>query len=167
MSLTQSRFSRRALVGAAFVLPLGACANMKTPFPQGPYKPFTLTERGDRMVRWIYHEGIDKQMAPEAFALMGLQNGGRDLFVKQLAQDGPDGRYVISLVNVRRIHEFVLHFSNGEVLIFHHCDTAFRRLTSVRYPRNGKPVVITDTAFAEADFQKQINFWFSRMPGRN
>lgn len=167
--MTQSRFSRRAFAGVLFAAPLAACSNSKlnNPFQTGPYKPFTLTERGDRMVRWLYHEGKDAQMAPEAFAPMGISNGGRDIFVKQFAEDGPDGRYVISLVNARRIHEFVLHHSNGNVLIFHNCDTAFKRLSSVRYPRNGQPSVITDTAFAEADFQKQISFWFSRMPGRN
>jgi hypothetical protein len=167
--LVQRGFSRRGFLGAAVLLPLGACSNvqLRNPFgPIGPYKPFTLTERGDRMVRWLYHDGKDAQMAPEAFAVMGLENGGRDIFVKQLGDDGPDGRYVISLVNVRKIHEFVMHHSNGDVLIFHHCDTAFRRLTSVRYARNGKPTLITDTAFAEADFQRQLAFWFNRMPGR-
>ena len=176
--MTQRMFPRRALFGAALLLPLGAslgaCSvkGIKNPFQgmtQGvaePQKPFTLTERGDRMVRWLYRGGKDAQMAPEAFAVMGLENGGRDIFVKQFGEDGRDGRYVISLVNVRKIHEFVLHHSNGDVLIFHHCDTAFVRQTSVRYPRNGKPVFITDTAFAENDFQRQITFWFDRMPGR-
>jgi hypothetical protein len=105
-------------------------------------------------------------MAPEAFALMGITNGGRDIPVKQFAQDGSDGRYAISLVNVRKIHEFVLHRRQGDVLIFHHCDTRFARLASVRYPRDGKPTLIVDTAFAESDFQQQIGFWFERMPGR-
>jgi hypothetical protein len=36
----------------------------------------------------------------------------------------------------------------------------------VRYPRNGKPTLITDIAFAESDFQQQIAFWFNRIPGR-
>jgi hypothetical protein len=119
------------------------------------------------MVRWLHNQGHDVMMAPEAFFVMGLQNGGRDIPVRQLAEDGPnDSRYVISLVNVRKIHEFVLHRRRGDELIFHHCDTAFRRLTSVRYPREGKPSFIIDTAFAESDFQEQIGFWFSRMPGR-
>jgi len=52
------------------------------------------------------------------------------------------------------------------VLIFHNCDTKFARLVSVRYPRNGKPTFISDVAFAENDFQKQLGFWFERMPGR-
>src|SRR5476649_1797414 len=130
-------FPRRALFGAALLLPLGAslvaCSvkGLKNPFEgmgqsvAGPQKPFTLTERGDRMVRWLYRGGKDAQMAPEAFAVMGLENGGRDIFVKQFGEDGRDGRYVISLVNVRQIHEFVVHRRQGEILTFHQCDTAF------------------------------------------
>ena len=52
------------------------------------------------------------------------------------------------------------------MLIFHNCDTKFARLVSVRYPRNGTPTFIRDVAFAENDFQKQLAFWFERMPGR-
>ena len=40
------------------------------------------------------------------------------------------------------------------------------RLRSVRYPRNGKPSVITDVAAADADYQQQLAFWFDRIPGR-
>jgi hypothetical protein len=150
------------LLGAALVLPLGACSN------SGPFghKPFTLSERGDRMVRWLYFYGHEVMMAPEALAVMGLYNGGRDIPVKQMAKNGSDGRYVISLVNIRKIHEFVMHRRQGDVLIFHHCDTAFRRESSVRYPRNGKPTLILDTAFAENDFHQQAAFWFAEMPGR-
>jgi hypothetical protein len=152
------------LLGAAFVLPLSGCADMAGLFGQKP--KYTLTPRGDRMVRWIQHEGHDVMMAPDALTIMGLNNGGRDIPVRQLAFDGSDGRYVISLVNIRQIHEFVLHRRQGDVLIFHQCDTKFTRFASVRYPRDGKPVYITDTAFAENDFQQQLAFWFERMPGR-
>ncbi len=156
---------RRAFLGAALVLPLGACSRNGWNSPFAP-KPFTLSLRGDRMVRWLHNEGKDVMMAPEAFAVMGLSRGGRDIPVKQIAKDGSDGRYVISLVNIRNIHEFVVHRRQGDVLVFHHCDTAFRRLASVRYPRNGRPTLITDRAFAESDFQQQIGFWFAEMPGR-
>ncbi|HMJ99544.1 MAG TPA: hypothetical protein VK552_09540, partial [Reyranella sp.] len=117
-------------------------------------------------VRLIQTTGKDNMMAPEAPALMGITNEGRDIPVRQLADDGPDGRYVVSLVNIRKIHEFIFHRRQGEVLILHHADTKFTRLESVRYPRNGKPTLITDIAFAENDFQQQIAFWFNQIPGR-
>ena len=97
---------------------------------------------------------------------MGITNEGRDIPVKQLGEDGTDGRYVIGLVGIRKVYEFVLHRFQNDVLIFHNCDTNFSRLSSVRYARNGKPIFITDTAFAEADFQQQLAFWVERMPGR-
>ena len=164
--------SRRALFRGVAALPLlaglGGCKlsdQFGTMFGAQP-KQVTLSPRGDRMTRWLQRGGRDAMMAPEAFAVMGLVNGGRDIPVKQFAEDGPDGRYVISLVNIRNIHEFVVHRRQGDVLVFHHCDSKFVRLSSVRYPRNGKPTFITDTAFAEVDFQQQITFWFDRMPGR-
>jgi len=167
--LTQRSFPRRALLGAALalpsVLPLTGCTDMSAMFGQKP--KYTLTPRGDRMVRWLQHDGHDVMMAPDALNVMGIANENRDIPARQLAEGDPDDRYVISLVNIRKIHEFVLHHRQGDVeLIFHNCDTKFTRLSSVRYPRNGKPLFITDTAFAEADFQKQLAFWFERMPGR-
>ena len=166
--MTQRSFRRRSLLGAAFALPslvpLAGCTDMATMFGQKP--KYTLTPRGDRMVRWLQNEGREVMMAPEALTVMGITNGGRDIPVKQKAEGEPDDRYVISLVQIRKIHEFVLHHSDGNVLIFHNCDTKFARLVSVRYPRNGKPTFISDVAFAENDFQKQLAFWFERMPGR-
>jgi hypothetical protein len=166
--LAQRIFRRRALLGAALVLPpvlaLGGCLDMAEMFGQKP--KYTLTPRGDRMVRWLQHEGHDVMMAPDALTVMGITNGGRDIPARQLAEGDPNDRYVISLINIRKIHEFVLHHRTGDVLVFHNCDTKFARLSSVRYPRNGKPTFITDTAFAENDFQQQLAFWFERMPGR-
>jgi hypothetical protein len=157
--------SRRTLLTAAAILtvPLvtGACSG--NPFGQ---KRTTLSPRGDRLVRWIQTSGRDNMMAPEALAFMGITNEGRDIPVRQLAEDGSDGRYVVSLVNIRKIHELVFHRRQGDVLVLHLADTRFARLASVRYPRNGKPTPIADTAFAESDFQQQIAFWFNRMPGR-
>ena len=132
----------------------------------GQRRTYTLSPRGDRLVRLIQNTGKDNMMAPEVPALMGITNEGRDIPVRQLADDGPDGRYVVSLVNIRKIHEFIFHRRQGDVLILHHSDTGFTRLESVRYPRNGKPTLITDIAFAESDFQQQIAFWFNRIPGR-
>ena len=106
-------------------------------------------------------------MAPDALTVMGITNEGRDIPVKA-ARRGRAGRPLRHrLINIRKVYEFVLHRLQGDdVFIFHNCDTKFKRLSSVRYPRNGKPLFITDTAFAEADFQKQLAFWVERMPGR-
>ena len=162
--MTHSVLARRALLITALALPTGACTTSGL-FGQSSPR-YTLSPRGDRLVRLIQTTGNDNMMAPEVPALMGITNEGRDIPVRQLADDGPDGRYVVSLVNIRKIHEFIFHRRQGEVLILHHADTKFTRLESVRYPRNGKPTLITDIAFAENDFQEQIAFWFSRIPGR-
>ena len=160
--MSQHGLPRRALFAAAFVLPLGACsADM---FGGSSQK---VLPRGDRMVRWLYNSGQDRMMAPDALTLMGITNEGRDIPVKLLGEYGPDNsRYVIALVSIRKVYEFVLHRLQGDVFIFHSCDRSFTRLASVRYPRDGKPVVITDAGFADADFQQQLAFWVDRMPGR-
>ena len=162
--MTHSVVARRALLIAALALPAGACTTSGLFCQSSPR--YTLSPRGDRLVRLIQSTGKDNMMAPEVPALMGITNEGRDIPVRQLADDGPDGRYVVSLINIRKIHEFIFHRRQGEVLILHHADTKFTRLESVRYPRNGKPTLITDIAFAENDFQQQIAFWFNQIPGR-
>ena len=151
--------TRRGVLLSATLLPLAACAT--TPSPR-----HTLSPRGDRLVALIQKTGRDNMTAPEAFALMGIANQGRDIPVRQLAGDGPDGRYVVNLVNIRQYHEFVFQRRQGDVLVLHSADTAFKRLVSVRYARNAKPAVIADTGFAERDFQQQLAFWFERIPGR-
>lgn len=161
--------SRRALLGAALCLPgvlsAGACSQMSPLF--GQKRPrYTLSPRGDRLVRWLQDSGRDTMLAPDALNLMGIANEDRWIPARQIGEDGPDGRYVVSLTNIRKIHDLIFHRRQGDVLILHLSDTAFKRLSSVRWARNGKPTVITDTAFAENDFQQQIGFWFSRMPGR-
>jgi hypothetical protein len=162
--LTHSVVARRTLLIAALALPAGACTTSGL-FGESSTR-YTLSPRGDRLVRLIQTTGNDNMMAPEVPALMDITNEGRDIPVRQLADDGPDGRYVVSLVNIRKIHEFIFHRRQGNVLILHHADTKFTRLESVRYPRDGKPTLITDIAFAENDFQQQIAFWFTRIPGR-
>jgi hypothetical protein len=167
MSVVQRGIARRALVGAALALPLGACGKdmsrqMSSLFGGSP-KP---QSRGDRMVRWVYNAGEERMMAPDALTVMGISNEGRDIPVRLLGEYGPDGRYVIALVSIRKVYEFVLHRFHNDVFIFHNCDKNFTRLASVRYAKNGKPTFITDAAFADADFQRQLAFWVDRMPGR-
>jgi hypothetical protein len=168
VSVVQRGFPRRALIGAALALPLGACGKdvsgqMSSLFGKSPPK---VMSRGDRMVRWIYNAGEERMMAPDAMSVMGITNEGRDIPVKLLGEYGPDGRYVIALVSIRKVYEFVLHRFQNDVFIFHNMDKNFTRLASVRYAKDGRPTFITDTAFAEADFQKQLAFWVDRMPGR-
>jgi len=158
LSLSNSVLLRRTVLVAGLLLPLGAC--------QSPSKITTLSPRGDRLVRMIQRTGIDNMMAPEAPALMGITNEGRDIPVRQLSGEGTGGRYVVSLVNIRKIHEFIFHRRQGDVLMLHLADTKFTRLQSVRYPRTGKPMVITDVAVADADYQQQLSFWYGQIPGR-
>lgn len=161
----QSVLFRRALLSSALIVTAAGCQPVSEMF--SPRKGPIVLPRSDRMILWLQRNGRDSMMAPEAFALMGLVNGGRDIPVKQMAEDGPDGsRYVLSLVEFRKIYEFIFHRRQGDVLIFHHADRGFARMSSVRYPRNGKPIAVTDVALAENDFQQQYGFWIDRMPGR-
>ena len=118
------------------------------------------------MVRWLQTSGNDNMMAPEALALMGITNEGRDIPVRRLPRRKATAATSSSLTNIRKVHDLIFMRRQGDVLMFHLSDTKFTRLASVRYPRNGKPSLITDTTFAEADFQQQIAFWFRAMPGR-
>lgn len=162
--MTHSVFARRAFFIAALTLPAGACTTSGLFGTSTP--KYTLSPRGDRLVRWIQNTGKDNMIAPEVPALMGITNEGRDIPVRQLAQEEGNDRFVVNLTNMRKIHDLIFQRRQGDVLILHLSDTKFERLASVRYPRNGKPTVITDTTFAENDFQQQIAIWFRAMPGR-
>jgi hypothetical protein len=160
----KTALARRSLLLAALTLPAGACT---TSGLFGSNKPrYTLSPRGDRLVLWIQKSGKDNMLAPEALALMGITNEGRDIPVSQIAQQEGSDRFVVSLTNIRKIHDLIFMRRQGDVLLLHLSDTKFTRLASVRYPRDGKPSVITDTTFAENDFQQQTAFWFRAMPGR-
>jgi hypothetical protein len=168
VSVVQRGFPRRALIGAALALPLGACGKDVSSQMSGLFgrpEPKGLS-RGDRMVRWVYNAGEERMMAPDAMVVMGISNEGRDIPVRLLGEYGDDGRYVIALTNMRKVWEFVLHRFQNDVFIFHNMDKNLTRRASVRYAKNGKPAFITDAAFAEADFQRQLAFWVDRMPGR-
>jgi hypothetical protein len=162
----KSVLARRALLLAALTLPAGACTTSGL-FGQNQSQPrYTLSPRGDRLVLWIQKSGKDNMMAPEALALMDITNEGRDIPVRQIAQEEGESRFVVSLTNIRKVHDLIFMRRQGDVLLLHLSDTKFTRLASVRYPRNGKPSLITDTTLAENDFQQQIGFWFRAMPGR-
>ena len=156
--------ARRSLLAFSLALPAGACT-MSLPF--GTQKPrHTLSPEGDRLVLWLQKNGRDNMMAPEALALMGITNQGRDIPVRQLAREDGDARMVVSLTNIRKVHDLVFMRRQGDVLLLHLSDTAFKRLASVRYPRIGKPAPITDESFAETDFRQQVAFWMRATPPR-
>ena len=170
MNNNKSVLARRALLLAALTLPTGACTTsglFGQSQSQSQSQPrHTLSPRGDRLVLWLQKSGKDNMMAPEALALMGITNEGRDIPVRQIAQEEGESRFVVSLTNIRKIHDLIFMRRQGDVLLLHLSDTKFTRLASVRYPRTGKPSVITDTTFAENDFRQQTDFWFRAMPGR-
>lgn len=166
MNNDKNAIARRSLLLATLALPVGACTTSDL---FGSNKPrYTLSPRGDRLVFWIQRSGRDSMLAPEATALMGITNegGNHDIPVRQIAQEEGGDRFVVSLTNIRKIHDLIFMRRQGDVLLMHLSDTKFQRLASVRYPRNGKPSLMTDTTFAENDFQQQIAFWFRVMPGR-
>jgi len=156
---------RRSLLLAALALPVGACTTSGL-FGRQTKPSNTLSPRGDRLVLWIQKSGKDNMLAPEALALMDITNEGRDIPVRQIAQQEGSDRFVVSLTNIRKIHDLIFMRRQGDVLLLHLSDTKFTRLASVRYPRDGKPSLITDTTFAESDFKQQTAFWFRAMPGR-
>ena len=124
---------RRSLLLAALSLPVGACT---TSGLFGQSKPrYTLSPRGDRLVLWIQKTGKDNMLAPEALALMDITNQGRDIPVQQIAQQDGNDRFVVSLTNIRQIHDLIFMRRQGDVLLLHLSDTKFTRLASVRYPR--------------------------------
>ena len=159
--------TRRLLLGAALVLPTtAACDNVRDILR--PRQSASTLSRPERMVRWLLNSGRDNMMSPEALGVMGLQRpNNMDIPVKQTAETGPDGRYTVSLTGFRDVWDFIFHHrSNDDVLMFHHADSRLTRQSSVRFPRNGRPIIVTDAALADADFQRQTAFWFNRMPGR-
>ena len=150
--------TRRLFILAAAAVPVAGCTSQ--------YRPTAVASRTERLYRWLQTSGKEANLAPEALALMGLVNGGRDIPAKLIGEDGPDGRYAVAVISFRTFNEFIFQRRTGDVIIIHHADLSFTRLSSVRYPRNGKPTLILDTAFAENDYQTQTAFWFQRMPGR-
>ena len=115
MNNNKSVLARRALLLAALTLPAGACTTSGL-FGQNQSQPrHTLSPRGDRLVLWIQKSGKDNMMAPEALALMDITNEGRDIPVRQIAQEEGESRFVVSLTNIRKIHDLIFMRRQGDV----------------------------------------------------
>jgi hypothetical protein len=121
--------------------------------------------RAERLIRMVNREGVDKMFAPEALTVMGLNNGTRDVPVKQLAVNDTSGRHVVSVTTIRGRPEVILHRRQGDLLAFHLANAQLTRLGSATYPRHGRPARMNDGA-GEMDYQIQLAFWMERVPGR-
>ncbi|MBV9833432.1 MAG: hypothetical protein JO055_03430 [Alphaproteobacteria bacterium] len=124
-----------------------------------------VASRPERLIRMVNREGVDKMFAPDALNVMGLNNGTRDIPVKQLAMDDAKGRHVVSVTNIRGRAEVIFHRRDGDLLVFHLTNSALVRSASATYPRYGKPTRMNEAA-GDADYQKQLAFWMERIPGR-
>jgi hypothetical protein len=163
MNDTPSTPRRRLVLATLLTGSLGACT-LPEWMAFGQSKP-PSPSRAERLIRMVNREGVDKMFAPEALNVMGLNNGTRDIPVRQLAMDDAAGRHVISVTNIRGRAEVILHRRNGDLLVFHLANSALIRAASATYPRNGRPARMQD-ASGEADYQSQLAFWMERIPGR-
>ncbi len=124
-----------------------------------------IASRPERLIRMVSREGVDKMFAPDALVVMGLNNGTRDIPVKQLATDDARGRHVVSVTNIRGRTEVIFHRRDGDLLIFHLANSSLVRAASATYPRYGRPSRMNEGA-GDADYQNQLAFWMERIPGR-
>ena len=138
-----------------------------------------------------FEDFVDRGMSPRLLALLLVRP---PLLVGRLApsrRPGPTQQLLQTRPDLRRRrrrrqapqqlghpqhpvqpHQLLVQVREGrrpvkdDVFIFHNMDTNLTRRASVRYVKDGKPTFITDAAFADADFQRQLAFWVARMPGR-
>lgn len=160
---TLSTPRRRLVLATLLTGSLGACTLPEWMSFGRPRTP--VPSRAERLIRMVNREGVDKMFAPEALTVMGLNNGTRDVPVKQLALDDAAGRHVVSVTHIRGRAEVILHRRQGDLLVFHLADAALVRSGSATYPRHGRPARMQDGA-GEMDYQKQLAFWMERVPGR-
>ncbi|MBM3619385.1 MAG: hypothetical protein FJX20_01740 [Alphaproteobacteria bacterium] len=154
---------RRLVLVAMLASPLGACT-MPEWLALGQSST-RVANRAERLIRMVNREGTDKMFAPDALSVMGLNNGTRDIPVKQLAMDDPSGRHVVSVTNIRGRAEVIFHRRQGDLLVFHLANSALNRVGSATYPRNARPARMNEGA-GEMDYQNQLAFWMERTPGR-
>ncbi len=154
---------RRLVLATLLISPLGACTMPEWMALGQSSAP--VPGRAERLIRMVNREGADKMFAPDALSVMGLNNGTRDIPVKQLARDDASGRHVVSVTNIRGRAEVIFHRRQGDLLVFHLANSALARVGSATYPRNGRPARMNEGA-GEMDYQNQLAFWMERIPGR-
>lgn len=163
MNDTPSMPQRRLVLAIMLSGTLGACTPPEWMSFGQSSRP--VPSRAERLIRMVNREGVDKMFAPEALRVMGLNNGQRDVPVKQLARDDASGRHVVSVTTIRGRAEVIFHRRQGNLLVFHLANSALVRTGSATYPRHGRPARMSDGA-GDIDYRNQLAFWMERIPGR-
>ncbi|MBX3501186.1 MAG: hypothetical protein KF889_17235 [Alphaproteobacteria bacterium] len=163
MNDTPSMPQRRLVLAIMLSGTLGACTPPEWMSFGQSGRP--VPSRAERLIRMVDREGVDKMFAPEALRVMGLNNGMRDVPVKQLARDDASGRHVVSVTTIRGRAEVIFHRRQGNLLVFHLANSALVRTGSATYPRHGRPARMADGA-GDIDYRNQLAFWMERIPGR-
>lgn len=156
--------SRRMLMLAALPVGLAGCESLPAWLGGRPPRD-KPSAQAERLVRWIREEGRATVLDPAALRIMGFDNGQRDVPVRQLAGEAPNGRHVVSLSTFRGRTELIFHRRQGDVLYFHLASATLMRQASATYPRNGAPGRMAD-AFAETDYPGQLNHWLQQAERR-
>ncbi len=155
--------SRRLLLAA---LPLGLAACEGAPAWLGGKPPRDrVSPQAARLARWVSTTGRDTVLDPRALRVMGLDNGQRDIPVKQLAEETANGRHVVSLTSLRGRNEFIFHRREGDNLFFHLANVNLVRQGSATYPRHGSPARMADS-FASTDYPAQASYWLEQAERR-
>jgi hypothetical protein len=151
--------SRRLLLVA---LPAGltACESIPSWMGGGP-RGEKLSPPARSIVQWVRQDGRDSVLDPAAPRIMGLDNGQRDIPVKQLAAETPHGRHVVSVTNIRGKTELIFHRRQGDYLYFHLASATLVRQASATYPRHGAPGRMSDS-YAASDYPLQSNYWITQ-----
>jgi hypothetical protein len=124
-----------------------------------------LSPEAQKLAYLLRDEGRNSVLDPAAPRIMGFDNGQRDIPVKQVAADTPNGRLVLSATSLRGRTEFIFHRRQGDYLYFHLASATLVRRGSATYPRHGAPGRMSD-AFAENDYPMQAHYWLQRAEQR-
>lgn len=151
--------SRRLLLA---MLPAGlaGCQNRPSWLGGRPSRE-QLSPQAQKLAHLLREEGRNSVLDPAAPRVMGFDNGQRDIPVKQVAADTPNGRLVLSATSLRGRTEFIFHRRQGDYLYFHLASATLVRRGSATYPRHGSPGRMSD-AFAENDYPMQAHYWLER-----
>jgi hypothetical protein len=147
----------RRLVLAGLPLVVVACETGRT--------EEKLSPEAGRLAKWLREEGRSAVLDPAAPRIMGMDNGQRDIPVRQLAENTANGRLVMSLTGLRGRTEFIFHRRQGDYLYFHLASASLMRVASATYPRQGAPARMTES-FAAADYPVQANYWLDQAARR-